>query len=96
MNFIPKKSKNKKQFKRKLFNQIYKNVNSNSLLVGTLGLKAIECGNLTSKHFESIKQSIKKVIKKSGRVIFFNFPHLPKTKKTVGMRMGKGKGNVDH
>lgn len=96
MNFIPKKSKNKKQFKRKIFNQIYKNINANSLVVGTLGLKATECGSLTSKHFEAIKQSIRKIIKKSGRVMFFNFPQLSKTKKPVGMRMGKGKGNIDH
>lgn len=96
MNFIPQKSKNKKQFKRKIFNQVYKNINANSLFTGTLGLKATECGNLNSKHFEAIKQSIRKIIKKSGRVLFFNFPHLPKTKKPLGMRMGKGKGNIDH
>jgi large subunit ribosomal protein L16 len=96
MNFIPKKSKNKKQFKRNFFNHLYKNINANSLVAGTIGLKAMEFGNLNSKHFESIKQSIRKIIKKSGRVIFFNFPHAPKTKKPVGMRMGKGKGNIDH
>jgi len=95
MNFIPKK-KNKKQFKGKTFNQIYRNLNANSLLVGTLGLKATECGILNSKHFEAIKQSIRKIIKKAGRVMFFNFPQLPKTKKPIGMRMGKGKGNIDH
>ena len=27
--------------------------------------------------------------------MFFNFPQLPKTKKPVGMRMGKGKGNLE-
>lgn len=96
MNFIPKKNQNKKQFKRKIYNQIYKNINSNPLVAGTLALKATECANLNSKHFEAIKQSIRKIIKKSGRVMFFNFPQLPKTKKPVGMRMGKGKGNIDH
>lgn len=96
MNFIPKKSKHKKQFKGKINNQIYKNINSNSLFIGGLGLKAVEYGILNSKHFESIKQSIKKIIKKSGRVVFFNFPQIAKTKKPLAMRMGKGKGNVDH
>jgi large subunit ribosomal protein L16 len=96
MNFIPKKSKYKKQFKGKIKNQIYKNINSNSLFVGTLGLKAVEYGLLNSKHFETIKQSIKKIIKKAGRVLFFNFPQISKTKKPLSMRMGKGKGNIDH
>lgn len=96
MNFTPKKSKHKKQFKGNLTNQIYKNVNANSLFIGALGLKATEHGFLNSKHFEAIKQSIKKVIKKAGRVVFFNFPQTAKSKKPLAMRMGKGKGNVDH
>lgn len=96
MNFTPKKSKHKKQFKGNLPNQIYKNVNANSLFIGALGLKTTEHGFLTSKHFEAIKQSIRKVIKKAGRVVFFNFPQIAKSKKPLAMRMGKGKGNVDH
>lgn len=96
MNFIPKKSKHKKQFKGKINNQIYKNINSNCLLTGLLGLKALEYGILTSKHFETIKQAIKKIIKKTGRVQFLNFPQTSKTKKPLSMRMGKGKGNIDH
>ena len=96
MNFIPKKTKYKKQFKGKIFNQLYKNIKADSLYVGSIGLKAIETGVLTSKNFESIKQSIKKIIKKAGRVIFIGFPHIPKSKKPLEMRMGKGKGNVDH
>lgn len=96
MTFIPKKTKYKKQFKGQIANQIYKNVNANSLFIGSLGLKALEYGVLNSKHFESIKQSIKKIIKKNGRLLFFKFPHIAKTKKPLAMRMGKGKGNIDH
>lgn len=96
MNFIPKKTKHKKHFKGKIFNQLYKNNKPNSLYTGSLGLKAIETGILTSKNFETIKQSIKKIIKKAGRIVFIKFPHIPKSKKPLEMRMGKGKGNVDH
>lgn len=96
MFFIPKFNKIKKKFKGKNFNKIFKNINSTSLFSGSLGLKATECGSLSSKVFESIKQSIKKVIKKAGRVIFIGYPQHVKTKKPLEMRMGKGKGNVDH
>mgnify|MGYP003958694495 CR=1 FL=1 len=95
MNFVPKKKKYIKHFKGKVNHQIYKNINSNSIFKGVLGLKAVEYGVLNSKHFEAIRQSIKKVIKKTGRVLFFNTPQIPKTKKPLAMRMGKGKGQVD-
>jgi len=95
MNFSPVKSKYKKIFKGKIFNQLYKNTNSNSLYMGNLGLKAVEHGILSIKHFDSIKQSVRKVIKKFGRIFFINFPQLAKTTKPLAMRMGKGKGSVE-
>lgn len=96
MKFIPKKSKYKKQFKGALTNQLSKNICSNKIFVGKIGLKAIESGILNSSQFEAIRQSIKKIIKKAGRLIFVIFPHVPKTKKPLEIRMGKGKGSVDH
>jgi large subunit ribosomal protein L16 len=35
-------------------------------------------------------------MKKLGKVYFKIFPHNPITKKPLEIRMGKGKGNVDH
>jgi large subunit ribosomal protein L16 len=96
MTFIPVKSKHKKQFKGKTYNQIFKNVNPFSLETGCLGLKAIETGCLTSKNFEAIKQSIRKIIKKTGRVTFNCFPQTARSKKPLEIRMGKGKGSVSH
>ena len=94
MTFVPQNSKYKKQFKGNFFNSVAKNININSLYVGVLGLKCLKCGILKSKHFEAIKQSIRKIIKKTGRVIFIKFPQISKTKKSLGIRMGKGKGEV--
>ena len=93
MPFIPSKSKYKKYFKGKSYFNLFKNVNSSSLFTGLVGLKSCECGLLTSKNFESIKQSIRKIIKKAGRVIFISFPQTARTKKPLEIRMGKGKGN---
>ena len=96
MTFIPLKNKYKKQFKGRAFNKIFKNTNPFPILTGLVGLKAIESGTLSSKNFESIKQSIKKIIKKTGRVTFVGFPQTPRTKKPLEIRMGKGKGAVNH
>ena len=93
MNFVPKKKKFTKQFKGKINNQIYKNLKSNTVFNG---LKAIKYGILNSKHYEAIKQSVKKILKKTGRILFFYTPQIPKTKKPLAMRMGKGKGQVNH
>ena len=96
MALLPKKTKFKKQQKGKNFNLISNVSEINKLKFGSIGLKAISSGRLTSKQIESIKQAINKVIKKTGRLKLNVFPSTPITKKPIEVRMGKGKGNVDH
>lgn len=94
---IPKNSKYKKQQKGKAFNRI--NSTSNklySLNFGSVGLKALSFGRLTSKQVDSVRQSMTKIIKKLGRVKTNIFTDVPISKKPIEVRMGKGKGNVDH
>lgn len=96
MSYIPSKSKYKKYQKGKSFNRINKNLDFNCLTFGCIGLKALNFGRLNSKQIASIRQSINKIIKKTG-IIFINvFPNTAITKKPLEIRMGKGKGNVDH
>jgi len=94
---FPRRSKFKKQQKGKSFNRI----NSSSLDLyalksGSLGIKALSCGRLTSKQIESVRQCISKIIKKQGRVKTNVFPDTPISKKPIEVRMGKGKGAPDH
>ena len=96
MLFIPKKFKFKKHQKGKSFNRINKNLDFNNLLFGSVGLKALESGRLNSKQIESIKQTINKIVKKSGRTFINVFPNTAISKKPLEIRMGKGKGAVDH
>ena len=96
MQYTPKKTKFKKQQKGKAFNRIYKNINKDQLSGGLIGLKCLEFGRISSKQIETIRQSINKVIKKSGTVFLNLFPDTPISKKPVEIRMGKGKGAVDH
>lgn len=95
--FIPKKSKFKKQQKGKLYNSINGSTNSlDQLHFGSVGLKALSYCNLTSKQIETLRQSINKLVKKTGQIIIKPFPSTPISKKPIEVRMGKGKGAVDH
>ena len=96
MMFIPKRTKYKKQQKGKNFNRVTTVYNINKFNLGSICLKSIDSGRLNSKQIESMRQSIQKIIKKSGRLIVNIFPDTPISKKPVEVRMGKGKGNVDH
>lgn len=97
MLFVPKKSKFKKQHKGKLPNCI-KGTNGDmyKLTIGSVGLKALSFDRLSSKQLETLRQTISKLVKKSGKVIINAFPDTPVSKKPIEVRMGKGKGNVDH
>ena len=96
MIFIPANSKYKKQQKGKAFNKIKSNVSLCRLKFGTIGLRSTSFGRLDSKQLNSFKKSITKIIKKRGKFILNIFPQTPITKKPLAIRMGKGKGFVDH
>lgn len=94
--FIPKETKYKKYQKGKNFKRILKSDTIKTFNEGSIYLKAIESGRLNSRQIEAIRQSIQKIIKKFGRVVMHIYPTTPITKKPVEVRMGKGKGNIDH
>jgi len=88
----PKRVKHKKIKKGKLVKFSYKN----NLNFGTIGLKALESGFISARQIEAARQAIVRKIKKKGKLWIKIFPNLPITKKPTEVRMGKGKGNVDH
>jgi len=96
MSFIPKRSKYSKYHKGKANNRVFKRTELTRLVSGTVGLKALTFGRITSKQFTAARQAIAKIIKKSGRVTLQGFPDLAVSKKPIEVRMGKGKGSVDH
>lgn len=96
MLFIPKKFKHKKEQKGKAFNKINGINTFSKLKFGNIGLKALSHNKITSKQLVTLKQAIKKIIKKKGKLKINAFSATPITKKATGVRMGKGKGNVDH
>ena len=71
-----------------------------NLLFGTTGLLILNSIRLMSTHINKFKLFLKKAVRnfiKTRRFFWFNsFPHLPLSRKSIGSRMGKGKGKLHH
>lgn len=89
----PKRSKYKKLKKGRLSRLTF---TSNKLTFGTIGLKSIESGTISARQIESARQAITRKIERKGKLWVRIFPDLPVTSKPTEVRMGKGKGAVDH
>lgn len=97
MLLSPRKFKYRKQQKGKSTNRVsVTSKNQKKLMFGSVGLKSMEPGRLTAKQMQAVRQVLNKKIKKIGRLKINVFPFTPISKKPVEVRMGKGKGNVDH
>jgi large subunit ribosomal protein L16 len=51
---------------------------------------------ITQRHLNSIKRTVRRLIKKVGRLYRVAVPFWPITSKPIQIRMGKGKGSVDY
>ncbi|KAA3625649.1 MAG: 50S ribosomal protein L16 [Bacteroidetes bacterium] len=63
---------------------------------GTYGLKAITRGRITSRQIEAARIAMTRYMKREGKVWIRIFPDKPITSKPLEVRMGKGKGALDH
>jgi large subunit ribosomal protein L16 len=66
------------------------------LSFGSFGLKALEAGRITNRQIESARIAVTRFMKREGKVWINIFPDKPITKKPLEVRMGKGKGALDH
>jgi large subunit ribosomal protein L16 len=96
MKLVPKGFKYKKQQKGKSFKKVSSITSFKSIKFNTVELISCEAGKVSAKQLNSISLNLKKLIKKVGVVTFKFFPYTPVTKKPIEVRMGKGKGSVDH
>lgn len=67
-----------------------------SLKFGNYGIVANQPAIILSSHLMSAQLAIKRIIKREGNLYIRIFTHTPVTKKPSEVRMGKGKGGVDH
>ena len=62
---------------------------------GDFGLMAKEGAWITANQIEAARIAMTRYMKRGGKVWINIFPHMPLTKKPIGTRQGKGKGNVE-
>jgi large subunit ribosomal protein L16 len=89
----PKRTKYRKQQKGRNASVAKR---GNLVSFGSFGLKSMETGRITSRQIESARIAMTRYMKREGKVWIRIFPDKPITSKPLEVRMGKGKGNLDH
>ncbi len=67
-----------------------------TIAFGTFGLKSLDNARLTNRQIEAARIALTRHMKREGSVWIRIFPDRPVTAKPAEVRMGKGKGALDH
>ena len=89
----PKRTKFRKAFKGRIHGMAK---SATDLDFGNYGLKATTADRVTSRQIEAARRAITRHLRRAGKVWIRIFPDVPVSQKPAEVRMGKGKGNVDH
>jgi large subunit ribosomal protein L16 len=89
----PRRQKYRKQQKGRNRGLAHK---GSSIAFGSFGLKSLEFSRITSRQIEAARIALTRHMKREGKVWIRIFPDKPMTSKPAEVRMGKGKGAVDH
>jgi large subunit ribosomal protein L16 len=89
----PKRTKYRKQQKGRNKGLAYR---GSTISFGTFALKSLDAGRLTNRQIESARIAMTRHMKREGNVWIRVFPDKPITSKPAEVRMGKGKGALDH
>ena len=92
MPLMPKRTKYRKQQKGR---NRGKATRGNYVSDGEYGLQTLDAGLITTNQIESARVAMTRYIKRGGKVWIKIFPDKPVTRKPLGTRMGKGKGNTE-
>jgi large subunit ribosomal protein L16 len=63
---------------------------------GSFGIKTMEAAWITDRQIEAARIAVTRSMKREGKVWINIFPDKPVSKKPLEVRMGKGKGALDH
>ena len=72
-----------------------KSKGGNQVSFGSIGLKAVSAGELTSRQIEAARRAMTRSVKRGGKIWIRIFPHTPITRKASEVPMGSGKGSVE-
>ena len=89
---MPKRVKRRKQSRGRMKGQATR---GNKITYGEYGIVAMEPSWVRSNQIEAARIAMTRYMKRGGKVWINIFPHMPLTKKPIGTRQGKGKGNVE-
>ncbi len=67
-----------------------------SIAFGTFALKSLDSAYITNRQIEAARIALTRYMKREGKVWIRIFPDKPITAKPQEVRMGKGKGALDH
>lgn len=89
----PKRTKYRKQQKGRMKGLAHK---GSRVDFGSFGLKSLDTARITNRQIESARIAMTRYMKREGKVWIRIFPDKPITAKPQEVRMGKGKGALDH
>jgi large subunit ribosomal protein L16 len=89
----PKTRKYRKAFKGRIHGDAQR---GHLLAFGTYGIKILEPFRMTQKQMEATRVALNRSMKRMGKMWIRCFPDYPVTKKPLEVRMGSGKGGIDH
>ena len=89
----PSKQKYRRTFRGRMKGKAWR---GSTLNFGEFGIKSLECGWISARQIESARRAMTHHTKRGGKIWIRIFPDKPITKKPAEVRMGSGKGNVDH
>lgn len=89
---MPKRTKHRKMFRGRMKGTAQR---GNTVAFGEYGLQALEPSWITNRQIESCRVAINRTFKREGETFIRIFPDKPITARPAGVRMGKGKGNVE-
>ena len=89
----PKKTKYRKTQKGKLKGNAQRGA---QIAFGSFAIKSVDEGFITARQIEAARIAVTRYMKREGKVWIRIFPDKPMKSKPAEVRMGKGKGAVDH
>ncbi len=93
MTLLPKKTKFRKRQKGSVAGY---SKGGNFIHFGEFGIQALDRGWITAQQIEACRVAINRFFQRRGKVWIRIFPDKSVSKKPAEVRMGKGKGAVDH
>lgn len=89
----PKRTKHRKMFR--IRHDKTKASRNNIVSFGEYGLKSTSSAWISARQIEAARIAITRHMGREGKVIIKIFPHMSKTSKPIGVRMGSGKGSPE-